>query len=217
MFVRHEFPLFAPRRFLRRRALGAPYSASERNTARWSSGRDCTPASRSRGWDRSGMSLLKKRRESRGPVPASAMPYWTVRVKVAECVMLPVVAVTVTTELPAGVPGSRLLWPPPPLPPPQPAIVIRSANAIRVRTVPARRPGFTRRREASPSMKIPANDAPKLVNHQTGSSSLALCAALVEMVSVVEPLPVTEAGLKLHVLSRGKPEHDFAGKLMVPA
>ncbi len=58
--------------------------------------------------DRTGavMSLLKKRSESRSPVPASALPYWTVRVKVAECVMLPLVAVTVTTELPAGVPGS---------------------------------------------------------------------------------------------------------------
>jgi hypothetical protein len=55
------------------------------------------------------------------------------------------------------------------------------------------------------------------MNHQAGPSSLALCAALVEMVSVVEPLPVTEAGLKLQVLSRGKPEHDVAGKLMVPA
>jgi hypothetical protein len=32
-----------------------------------------------------------------------------------------------------------------------------------------------------------------------------------------EPLPVIEAGLKLQVLSRGKPEHDVAGKLMVPA
>ena len=163
------------------------------------------------------MSPLKKIRESRGPIPASAMPYWTVRVKVAECVMLPVVAVTVTTELPAGVPGSWL-WPPLPLlPPPQPAIVIRSAKAISIRTVRARRPGFIRRRDAPPSSKIPANEAPKLVNHQAGPSSLALCAALVEMVSVVEPLPVTEAGLKLQVLSRGKPEHDVAGKLMVPA
>jgi hypothetical protein len=38
----------------------------------------------------------------------------------------------------------------------------------------------------------------------------------VETVSVVEPLFVTEAGLKLHVLSRGKPAHDAAEKLMVP-
>ena len=110
------------------------------------------------------------------------------------------------------------MWPPPPLlPPPQPAIVIRSAKAISARSVRARHPGLIRLCDAPPSRKIPANEAPKLVNHQTGPSSLALCAALVEMVSVVEPLPVTDAGLKLHVLSRGKPEHEVAGKLMVPA
>ena len=43
-----------------------------------------------------------------------------------------------------------------------------------------------------------------------------MCAAVVEIVSVVAPLPVTDAGLKLQVLSRGKPEHDAAEKLMVP-
>ena len=106
------------------------------------------------------MSLLKKRRESRGPIPASAMPYWTVRVKVAECVMLPVVAVTVTTELPAGVPGSWL-WPPLPLlPPPQPAMVTRSAKVISTRAMRTRPTRFFRRRDAPPSSKTPANVAP---------------------------------------------------------
>jgi len=36
------------------------------------------------------------------------------------------------------------------------------------------------------------------------------------MVSVVEPVPVTEAGLKLHVLARGRPEHDAEEKFTVP-
>jgi hypothetical protein len=42
------------------------------------------------------------------------------------------------------------------------------------------------------------------------ASNLALRAAVVVTVSAVGPLPVTEAGLKLHVLSQGNPEHDAA-------
>ena len=37
-----------------------------------------------------------------------------------------------------------------------------------------------------------------------------------ETVSVVEPLPVIEAGLKLQALSRGKPVQEAGVKLMVP-
>jgi hypothetical protein len=55
----------------------------------------------------------------------------------------------------------------------------------------------------------------KLAPHHPGLSSFALCAAVVVTVTVDEPLPVTAAGLKLHVLSRGKPEQDAAVKLMV--
>jgi hypothetical protein len=73
-----------------------------------------------------------------------------------------------------------------------------------------------RRLDPLPSRKSPASVAPKLVVHQAGPSSLALWAAVVATVSVVEPLFVTEAGLKLHVLSRGKPAQDVAEKLMVP-
>jgi hypothetical protein len=73
-----------------------------------------------------------------------------------------------------------------------------------------------RRLDPLPSRKTPASVAPKLVVHQAGLSSLALWAAVVETVSVVEPLFVTEGGMKLHVLSCGKPAQDAAEKLMVP-
>ena len=36
------------------------------------------------------------------------------------------------------------------------------------------------------------------------------------MVSVVDLLPVTDAGLKLHALWRGRPSHDVPEKRMVP-
>ena len=125
------------------------------------------------------------------------------------CVSVPLVAVIVTVEEPAGVPGSLL--PPPLPPPPQLAIMIRHVTAIsesnRLQA---------RRLDPLPSRKIPASVAPRLVAHQAGPSSLALWAAVVETVSVVVPLFVTDAGLKLHVLSRGKPAHDAAEKLMVP-
>lgn len=40
--------------------------------------------------------------------------------------------------------------------------------------------------------------------------------ALVEIVRVVVPVPVTEAGLKLQELPAGKPEQDAAENVMVP-
>ena len=143
-----------------------------------------------------------------GTSPTSSS-YWTLSVTVVVWVMIPLVAVTVTIEVPTGVPGSPL--PPPPPPPPQPAIVIRNAKAIRLSNLHK-----MRRLDAPPSKKTPASVAPKLVVHQPQPFSFALWAAVVVMVSVVEPLPVTAGGLKLHVLSRGKPEHDAPEKLMVP-
>jgi|ERR1700720_1400890 hypothetical protein len=125
--------------------------------------------------------------------------------------MVPLVAATVTVEVPTGVPGSVL---PPPLPlppPPQPAIEIRNAKAIQENNLLQ-----DRRLETPLSRKTPASVAPTLVVHQPEPSRLARWAAVVEMVSVVEPLPVTEAGLKLHVASLGNPVHDVAEKLTVP-
>lgn len=48
----------------------------------------------------------------------------------------------------------------------------------------------------------------------TGAS---MAAAVVEMVRVVVPLPVTEAGLKLQELPAGRPVHEAAEKVMVPS
>ncbi len=126
-------------------------------------------------------------------------------------VRIPLVAVTVTVEAPVGVPGSREPPPPPLLAPPQPAMVIRNTNAIRESSVVR-----ARRLDPQPSRNTPATVNPKLAVHPPGPCNLALWAAVVVMVSVVEPLPVTDAGLKLHVLSRGKPEHDAGEKLTVP-
>ena len=57
---------------------------------------------------------------------------------------------------------------------------------------------------------------PKPAVHTPTPFKRAVCGAVVVTVSVVEPLPVTEAGLKLHVLSRGNPAHDAVEKLTVP-
>jgi hypothetical protein len=127
-------------------------------------------------------------------------------------VSVPLVAVTVTVEDPTGVPWSTLPPPLPPLlPPPQLAIMIRQVTAISESSRLQ-----DRRFAPPPSKKIPARVTPRLVVHHAGPSSLALWAPRVEMVSLVEPLFVTEVGLKLHVLSRGRPEHDAAEKFIVP-
>jgi hypothetical protein len=55
---------------------------------------------------------------------------------------------------------------------------------------------------------------PTSTRRLTGASKLG---AVVETVRVVLPLPVTEAALKLHELSDGKPAQDAAEKLIVPA
>ena len=124
--------------------------------------------------------------------------------------MLPLVAVTVTVEVPVGVPES-VLWLLVLLPPPQPTIPVSNAQAIRVSSLVP-----TGRLEAPLSKQMPARVATNPAVHQLDLFSVAMCAAVVEIVSVVAPLPVTDAGLKLQVLSRGKPEHDAAEKLMVP-
>lgn len=64
--------------------------------------------------------------------------------------------------------------------------------------------------------KMAAKVAPNPVVHQFPPSRRALRGAVVRIVSVVEPLPVSEAGLKLQVLSRGNPEHEVDVKLTVP-
>src|SRR5712692_5892463 len=106
--------------------------------------------------------------------------------------MLPLVAITVTVEVPTGVPGS----PPPPLlppPPPQPAGVIKNAHTIRA----SNRLRPLRPADANPNRKMPAKSAPALEVHPPEFPSFALRGAVVATVSMVEPLPATVGGLKL--------------------
>jgi hypothetical protein len=62
--------------------------------------------------------------------------------------------------------------------------------------------------------RTPANIIPALVNPNPRSD--AEVAAVVLMVTVVLPLPLTLAGLKLQVVSKGNPVHDAAEKFTVP-
>jgi len=127
--------------------------------------------------------------------------------------MAPLIAATVTLEVPSGVPTS--LDPPPPLPapplPPQLVTVTMNAKAISERKVVR-----ILRFDPQPSRATAAIVKPKPAVHTPTPFKRAVCGAVVVTVSVVEPLPVTEAGLKLHVLSRGNPAHDAAEKLTVP-
>src|SRR5882672_9570912 len=60
---------------------------------------------------------------------------------------------------------------------------------------------------------MPASVSPKLPVQPPEPSNLARERQSGVMVSGLGPLPVSEGGLKLHVLSRGNLEHDAAKKL----
>jgi len=66
-----------------------------------------------------------------------------------------------------------------------------------------------------PSKSTPAKSKPPLVQ-PNGCISEPVFGAVVLIVSVVVPLPVMEAGLKLQVAPKGRPEQEVAAKLMVP-
>ena len=58
------------------------------------------------------------------------------------------------------------------------------------------------------------------MNHRSGRGfirSAVVEAAVVMIVSVVVPLPVTTAGRKVQMLSEGRPEHEAGVKLTLPA
>ncbi len=142
----------------------------------------------------------------------------TLSVNVNLCEVVPLVAVTVTIWFAStGVPGFVGAVLPPP---PHAAIAIKSVN---INTAPAR---FHRRRRAV--MANPRNAAhrskrrivPVAVRHPPKSTwrpnGTMELGAVVETVNTVVPLPVTVAGLKLHVLSDGKPVQDAAEKLIAP-
>ncbi len=103
-----------------------------------------------------------------------AAAYCTFSIKVTVCVSPPAAAVTVTVDMPIGVPGSGGGGGGPLLPPPQPAIVTRDAKTIKDSSVPQRR----RRFAETPSRKTPARVIPP-VAHQPNPLRAALCGAVV--------------------------------------
>jgi len=130
--------------------------------------------------------------------------YCTFSVKPTVCFSAPLVAVTTTVYLPNGVPGSGggvLLLPPPP---PQ-AERVKNPTTINDNSM------LTRRRlDGTPSNSTPAKVSPPVAPHQLGLScrNIAAAGALVAIVRVVVPLPASEVGLKLQVLSDGRPEQE---------
>ena len=66
-----------------------------------------------------------------------------------------------------------------------------------------------------PQRNTAANANPAPVADQRDPFNMAIVGAVVATVNVVVPLPVTEEGLKLHLLSRGRPAQDADEKLIV--
>ena len=137
-------------------------------------------------------------------LPVLRNPYSTFSVKLKVCFSAPLVAVTTTVYLPNGVPGSDgglvLLVPPPP-----------QAERVRNPTIINDSSMLTRRRlDGAPSKSTPAKVSPPVAPHQPRFSCLniAVAGAFEVMVRVVVPLPGSEAGLKLHELSEGRPEQE---------
>src|ERR1700727_4091025 len=109
--------------------------------------------------------------------------------------------------------GTGLLAPPPPppLPPPQLGTTARSATSIKTRRIRTRR-----RDRGTPMNHAPSNRNDPAIRHGVARSAFDArwrdCPiAVVVTVSVAVTLPVLErlicAGLKLHVVSAGSPEH----------
>jgi len=141
--------------------------------------------------------------------------YSTASLKLSVCLSVPLVAVTTTVEVPAavGLEGGVEEVVPPPLPPPHPIAVIAKAQIVRASTVP------TRRLPQPPNRKMPEIPTPMVAIHQRGCRMGGMsCAAdpVVVTVRTVDPLPVTEAGLKVHFAPAGRPEQELELKLMVP-
>jgi len=91
-------------------------------------------------------------------------------------------------------------------------VVVTAAKAKKLKNLPR-----IRRFETEPSRRIPAKIPPELIVHGRSGLSLAPCGAVVRIVSVVDPVPVTEVGLKLQLLSAGKPVHEELLKSIVLA
>jgi len=128
------------------------------------------------------------------------------------------VAVTTIGVVPVGVPGLPPPPPPPELPPPPHAVIAAAKqstlapDAIRHRKLLFE---YAIKKIAMKHTQYPNNigfgGVLIFINGTT------LLAAVVVIVREVVPLPVTDGGWKLHVVSEGKPAHDADEKLIVPA
>src|SRR5579883_2507434 len=113
--------------------------------------------------------------------------------------------------MPGGVPG---VPPPPPPLPPQPLSVSKPAN----RASP-RREAHSRLRRGVASKNTPTREREPPANRNMRACKPAgteTWGAVVMTVRVVEPTPVTEAGLKLQVAPKGRPAQADAAKFTVP-
>jgi hypothetical protein len=135
-----------------------------------------------------------------------------VSVKVVLCARAPLTAFTVTVYVPVGVPGfgggAEL-----PLPPPQPtpASKVPKMSSANIRDQRRRRTGV-------PIRTIPAKlRLPVLAQNSRlrGECSIAEGAVVVTVI-VVCPVPVTEDGLNVQVLSNGNPTHELEVNDTVP-
>jgi hypothetical protein len=101
------------------------------------------------------------------------------------------------------------------LPPPHPTIVRQRAKANHLRVV------LQRRRDGMPTKNTPANNPPRLVAQSPifpgAPRRVALCEAVVLIVRTVVPPLTTEAALKEHVASEGRPEQEVGAKPTDPA
>ena len=145
--------------------------------------------------------------------PGLGSAYFTISVTVVECA-IPDVAVTVTANVPVGVPGTgagaivELL--------PHRTSTATSVNSARHRmTFGSRR--FRERMNPTPSTSMPESDSHRAYaeteRKDLGGVVALMEGAVVEIVSVDEleaPASATELGLKEHVAFDGNPEHASA-------
>jgi hypothetical protein len=140
------------------------------------------------------------------PVPSPAWPYCTVICRLAVWLVDPEVAVTVTVDVPEGVPGFEVPPPPPPPLPPQPR---KAPPRTRAQTSTNQR--FQRATRLTPgisnSNKLPSAKSPVMPARWIPLCTDD-CAAVVVMVKVVVTAlapGVTVAGAKVQVASEGRP------------
>jgi hypothetical protein len=132
---------------------------------------------------------------------------------------VPLLAVIVTIDVPAGVPpvGPGLVDGLPPHPGSKPALRIPASTTITHRSFPRKRRGTEN--SVSPARHTPQSPLAKLPN-APGLTLVATVPAVVVIVIAVVTAPpagVTDAGAKAQVDSAGSPEHaNVTGSLIYP-